>query len=114
MSDSIDVIRDSVDRVIATKEFDSFVTFTIVDHQSSWLQFNGGGEINTAYPFSEAPNRPGSILDALDIHAWTPNGYLHGNPGLADSYAIARWINQYFVEILQASEGYELTAVFEL
>jgi hypothetical protein len=87
-------------------------TFKISCDPNKWVQFTAG-TINAAYPYIEAPESRLGELGSFALSEWALNKYVTGMLSLEDARSIARWIDNYFVEILGCDWDYTVDLLLE-
>jgi len=87
-------------------------TFTISCDPNRWAQFTAG-TINAAYPHIETPESRLGELGSFALREWAPNKYVTGMLALEDAKSIARWIDHYFVAILDCDWDYSVDLLLE-
>jgi hypothetical protein len=94
-------------------EPDTCVTFALVGKPERWLQFVGG-VANAAYPLTDEPSAVLARLGHALLESWEPGKYLTVNLAAGDARSIAKWIDQYFEQVLDAPTDYSLDVKIEV
>ena len=100
-------IRESIaggDRLCAT--------FTISGDESRWVQFMGN-VVNAAYPYTAEPTALIARLGSGVIESYDSEQYVTVRLPTRDVYAIARWIDAYFQQVLRAGDDYSIDCSLE-
>src|SRR5689334_16177413 len=82
-------------------------TFEDMADESRWVQFVDG-VINAAWPFSGAPDARFKKMGSIELTAWSRAKYATGALALTDKTEIAKWIERYFLEVLECDPEFEM------
>ena len=91
---------------------DTCVTFSLAGKPDSWVQFVDL-VANAAYPLVEEPSGLITRLGFGMLESWEPGKYLTVSLAAGDARAIAKWIDQYFEQVLNAPAEYSLDVRIE-
>jgi hypothetical protein len=105
-ADQVAEISPAIREVLAGGP-DLCATFEIAGDAASWVQYSDG-VVNAAYPHATDPRAMLAAIGDLSIEEleWEPGKYLSVKMVGVDARGIAKWIDQYFAQVLRAKPDY--------
>lgn len=86
---------------------DTCATLSMGGAAGCWVQFVDG-VVNAAYPLNDEPSALVARMGNAQLEGWEAGQYLTVKLTIEDARSIARWIDQYFEQVLGAPEDYGL------
>ena len=113
-TDQIATIRPAILEAIEGAP-DTCVTLEVESDSDRWVQFVDY-TINAAYPYSTDPQesmKSQPVIDGIMLVGWEPQKFTTFKVSEIDAMTLARWIDAYFVNMLDSSTDYDLDVSFE-
>lgn len=82
-------------------------TFEVAGQPEKWVQLEGH-TINASFPIEEFPEQILPTLPGFIVTEFEPGKFLTGRLDFGDVRSIAKWIDNYFINILGVSGDYSL------